>query len=198
MAQEIRPAASYQLGERIPMSWRVPAFLKQWLVDISEASGRSLGQEIELTLDRARVAERDLPYFGTLDLAIGASNTGAILLLGLILSDNDRSIWEAHKTPEHPDGRAVVAAALAMAIGIVFGVDISVARPGTISEGTWELRLGLMLEPVRQIRDFLVGDRPAPARFFDELIIDRLTAAQKQRIADMPLLWRGARPAPRS
>jgi len=60
MAQEIRPAASYEPAERVVMSWRVPRTLKAWLVADAEASGRSLSQQIELQLERARDAEHGL------------------------------------------------------------------------------------------------------------------------------------------
>jgi hypothetical protein len=185
MAQEIRPVDSYQPGERIAMSFRVPAFLKQWLLDCSEASGRGLGLEIEVRLDRCRIAENDLAYFGTLDLAFGPSNAAVMLLIGLILSDGQTNVWE--KGPLHPEAAVLMAAALAKIITILTGIETSVRRPASIAPETWEMRMNLMLRPLRQIQDFLVGRRSTAARSLDQLIVDRLTEDQKRRIAEEEL-----------
>jgi hypothetical protein len=85
----------------------------------------------------------------------------------------------------HPEAGAVIASAIARTMSILLDVEIAVPRPPGISRETWELRLDMALGPLYQIRDLLTGVESKPARLLDQLVIDRLTDTQKQRIAAM-------------
>jgi hypothetical protein len=178
-----RRETPYPPGERISVSWRATAELNGWIDAQAEASGRSKSQQIELMLQRAADAERD--FYGSATLAFGQNNSGIVLLLGLVMSDAETNAIEIGH--DHPDAAAVAAAVMARTLSILLDVEIVVGRPPGVSRDTWEMRIDNVLRPLKRLRDCLNGDPGSPPpRLIDQLVIDRLTDAQKARIAAMP------------
>jgi hypothetical protein len=152
-------------------------------------------QHMEMIVQRAKDSQDGLP--AELDFAFGPENTGATLLLAAILRDAQQNLTDPWF--HHPEAGGVVAAALNRTIALlipgarIFGfslIDSSafwpVIDPSPFStKANWEMRVALCMRPVYQLRDFLVGDRPGPARAVDSAIIGRLTDEQKQRIKDL-------------
>jgi hypothetical protein len=175
------PPREYGPGERVPINWRVSPAVKEFLDGQAEASGRSLSAQLTMICQRAADADRDT--FGALTFAFGKVNAGLVLLLGQIMTDAT-STFSGETWDVDPEHDAVVAAALAETIAILTGIEVSVMRPAAISEGNWRTRINFYLKPMAQLRDYLIGARPARARLLDELIIERMSDAQRQRLCD--------------
>lgn len=164
------------------MSWRVTPQLKTWLDRAAAESGRSLAQEIELRLEMSRVSE--MAETNSYDFVFGRANTGIMLLIGLMLADARRrgaKPWGAD-----PETDAAITAALARAIAVLFGAEIAVPRPASIAERDWEGWVGMCLQPLYGIRDYLASDRRAAGRLLFDQICDRLGEGLCNRIAALP------------
>ena len=180
MPRPRRPADSFEPGQRVPLNFRVRLPLRQRIERRADAAGRSMLSESEFMLERADAAEDQIG--GLFDLVFGRLNSGIALLCGLILSESQGNTFEPELS--HPEGNATIAAALAWTISALTEVEITVARPETISEGTWLLRLRLTLQPVARIIDHLEGHAVGPLRPLDEEIIKKLGPEFCRRLRD--------------
>jgi len=179
-----RPAETYDPAARVPLSFRVRPAVKARIVQAAEASGRSLMAEVETLMERAIEAESGL--LAALDMAYGRTNNAIAMLVGLIASDAQRNSAEPWFEDSEP--AAELAAALAITIAVITGTEIpAVPAPPAVSEATWKMRVALCLRPLKEISDYLSGKRATPARFLDEMILDRLTNDLRKRIAEAEL-----------
>jgi hypothetical protein len=171
-------------GRLVAVSWRATPQQKKWLDDGADATGRSLAHHIDLLLERARNADAD--QLSSNDMYFGPSNSGLMLLLGLILAETQRR--ERQQWGEDLELDAVIAASITRMFGVIFGIAAMapVPRPATITEEQWETWIAWCLRPLYDIRDYLIHDRRNAARVVDEKIIDRLGEVLRDRIARMP------------
>jgi len=164
------------------MSWRVTPHLKGWLDQVAAENGRSLAQEIELRLEMSRETERGL--LDIHDIAFGAATSGLMLLIGLLGAEARRH--GAESWGADPEADAVIAAACARVLGILFGVEIEVVRPGSITEQDWERRIAIDLQPLYGICDYLASDPRPPGRILIRQICERLGEVVRGRLAALP------------
>ena len=176
------PERDYTVPGLVTVSMRMTGEEKHWIDDAAERTGRSLAGELRSIIQRARAAEIDL--LSAQDLTFELTNTGIMLLTGLILSEAQRNATE--EWGRDADTDAIVATALGLTIGLVFDIDLVLPRPNTMADEVFDTRVRACLRPLYEIRAYLHGERASPARLLDEKIAIRLGTELCKRIAALP------------
>lgn len=176
------PERDYAAPGLVSVSMRMTGEEKHWIDDVAEMTGRSLAGELRSILQRARAAEVDL--LSAQDLTFGLTNTGIMLLVGLILLEAQRNATE--EWGRDADTDAIVATALGLTIGLVFGIDLVLPRPNQMADEIFDARVRACLRPLYEIRAYLHGERASPARLLDDKIAVRLGEELCKRIAALP------------